>query len=138
MEILARIKLRRNEKKQLITEIRKGNSVTLKIEFEDVNEEEKEIHIWDIPEISALRFRGLGFLHEDIDDVLMLLETKEVFFENSEVTEISKFAMHPEECKKHENDESIKKLKMVLKEHFGSAMTCEQFLKEVMFIRNLH
>lgn len=132
MKIKAKIIAPAEEKVLLIQAIRKGNPIDMEIEFEEQSRQAVK-HLWDLPEISALQFDVSNYVVEDLDMILMALETKDVYFNHDDVQKIAKLAERPA-YRAEDSEPHMEKLRQILDLYFGKDMTFERFFEEVMSI----
>ena len=118
MKIRAKVVVNGSEKDLLIRAIQNGEPIDMVVEVEEQKEPEKAKHLWDIPEVEALSF--CGDLAEDVDAILMALESNtKVVFKRGEIAKIAYLIENPEDLQEYSHDEFMKKLMIVLDEHFG-------------------
>lgn len=132
MKIKAKIIVPAEEKVLLIQAIRKGNPIEMEIEFEEQSRQAVK-HLWDLPEVSALQFDVSNYVVEDLDMILMALETKDVYFTHDDVQKIAMLLEKPA-CREDDSEPHMKKLRQILDVYFGKDMTFERFFEEVMSI----
>ena len=132
MKIKAKVIIPAEEKVLLIQAIRKGKPIEMEIEFEEQNRQAVK-HLWDLPEVSALQFDVSNYVVEDLDMILMAMETKDVYFSHDDVQKIAKLLEKPA-CREDDSEPHMKKLRQILDVYFGKDMTFERFFEEVMSI----
>ena len=131
MKIKAKVIVPAEEKVLLIQAIRKGKTIDMEIEFEEQTQQAVK-HLWDLPEVSALQFDVSNYVVEDLDVILMAMETKEIYFSHDDVQKIAKLVERPG-YRAEDNEPYMKKLRAILDLYFGD-MTFERFFEEVMSI----